>query len=189
MDIVRTQISKISHSVSKINGYTKEQEELVYYSMRTIFFEIAKLLGCILIFSLLGYWKEILITTFIICSIKPSIGGYHENSQLSCFIASLLLDGAVIFLSIIVKLPLSAIIIILLISLFAIYEQAPIQNSQMPLSKPDLIKKNRVRGLTQIIIYSLITIALILIKHYIFISQIITWALLFTALLMFNKRK
>jgi accessory gene regulator B len=149
-----------------------------------------------MIFSILGYWKEILIVLIVTCSLKICCGGLHMNGQFSCLIASLLMNLSIISLSKISTLPLSATIILLLVSIYAIYEQAPVQSPQMPIFREELIIKNRIRGIILSLTYSIIAIGLMLIHMYItkldnytFISQIITWAILFQALLMFQKRE
>lgn len=72
------------------------------------------------------------------CFIKPFIGGYHEDSQLKCFIATLIITTSIIMLVTFNKLNLFSIVIL---NLFSIYNKAPVIDSRFPLTKEHLIKK------------------------------------------------
>ena len=118
-------------------------------------------------------------------AIKPFIGGYHEDSQIKCFIATLLLTTGEIILSTYSTLSFISNCILISISIFCIWNQAPVINPKMPITRPELIKKNRIRGLTSTIILGLVSIVLYNYSSY---YSLITWTILFHAVLMFNKR-
>ena len=72
------------------------------------------------------------------------------------------------------------------ICIFAIYNRAPVINSKMPITRPELIQKNRTKGVRNSIILGVISI---LLYKYTFMYSLITWTLIIEVLLMFNKRE
>ena len=153
----------------------KELLEQIQYVVIVLTFEFIKCISVILIDGILGYFKESLIVILSMCFIKPFIGGYHEDSQLKCFIATLIITTSIIML-----------VILNLFSIFSIYNKAPVIDSRFPLTKEHLIKKNKILSVTNSSILFLITLIFFKIS---WISQTITWTLLIQTLLLFNKYK
>lgn len=182
---MRNIIHRIAQLISKANNYTEDEAEQVEYALKLLIFESIKIIGVIIIFSLLGYSMQAIIVVVAMGIVKPFIGGYHEDSQIKCFIATLMVDGSIIYLSSTLSINFIAKLILSVISLYCIYEQAPIINPTMKLTKPELIRKNRVIGI--IISIALVLISIILYKSEL-ISNTILWTVVFQALLMFNKR-
>src|SRR5471030_245745 len=118
------------------------------------------MISLIVIFSLVGYFKEAIIIAGIMCITRPFIGGYHEETQIKCFIATMLLTAGILILSLQCKLSFTSNCILILLSIFCIWNQAPVINSKMPIMRPELIHKNRIRGLSTSIILGLISIVL-----------------------------
>ena len=161
----------------------KELLEQIQYVVIVLTFEC---ISVILIAGILGYFKESLIVILSMCFIKPFIGGYHEDSQLKCFIATLIITTSIIMLVTFNKLNLFSIVILNLFSIFSIYNKAPVIDSRFPLTKEHLIKKNKILSVTNSSILFLITLIFFKIS---WISQTITWTLLIQTLLLFNKYK
>ncbi|WP_283692072.1 accessory gene regulator AgrB [Clostridium perfringens] len=164
----------------------KELLEQIQYVVIVLTFEFIKCISVILIAGILGYFKESLIVILSMCFIKPFIGGYHEDSQLKCFIATLIITTSIIMLVTFNKLNLFSIVILNLFSIFSIYNKAPVIDSRFPLTKKHLIKKNKILSVTNSSILFLITLIFFKIS---WISQTITWTLLIQTLLLFNKYK
>ncbi|AGX41890.1 accessory gene regulator ArgB-like protein [Clostridium saccharobutylicum] len=177
--------NKIVNSVAN-DECSKDDIEQMDYALRTILYEFIKAFSLIIIFSLFGYLKQSLIITVMMCLIKPFIGGYHEETQIKCFIATLLLAAGILILSLQCSLSFVSNVILIVLSIFCIWNQAPIINSKMPLTNLELIKKNRIRGVRNSIIIGIISIVLYNYSNY---YLLITWTILFEALLMFDKRK
>jgi accessory gene regulator B len=156
------------------------------YALVTIAFEAIKLIFAMLIFSLLGYWKEVIIIQIVICSVKPFIGGYHEETQLKCFFTTMLSITGILILSMQCTLSFTSNCILIFISIFCIWNQAPVINLKMPITRPEIIKKNRVNGLRNVIILGLISIVT---YNYTSYYLLITWSILLLAIEMFNKRE
>lgn len=176
----------ISKRISNANEYTKDQEEQVEYALRVLMYETIKIIASIIIFSLIGYPNQAIIAIITMCFTKPYIGGYHEDTQWKCFIATLIILGSIIYLSLYINLNFISKVILSTIVLFSIWHQAPIINPVMPLTKKNLIHRNRILGLSLTIVF--ISIALIFNKN-IVISNTIFWTLIINTLLMFNKRR
>jgi accessory gene regulator B len=117
---------------------------------------------------------------------KPFIGGYHEDSQMKCFFSTVFIIGSVVYLSYNVDINLFGKLILGIVSLYCIWNQAPIVNSAMPITREDLLIKNRNIG---IILSSVFIIIGLIFYRLEVVSNTITWMMIFQALLMFNKRK
>lgn len=182
---MRKLIKNISALISINNNYTKDEEEQVEYALKILVFEILKTLGVIIIFSLMGYTLQVIIAIGAMSFIKPFIGGYHEDTQIKCFAATVLIVGGIIYLSTNLSINFISRSILNCIVLFSIWHRAPVINPVMPITKPELIKRNRTIGILVAII--LVIISTIFYKFSI-ISNTILWTLVFQVLLMFNKR-
>jgi accessory gene regulator B len=184
--MVKDVSKRIIKSIATNEKYSKDELEQMEYALVTISFELIKMISLIIIFSLLGYFNEVIIIAGIMCVVKPFIGGYHEETQIKCFIATFLLTTGILILSLQCNLSFISNCILIFLSIFCIWNQAPVINSKMPITRPELIKKNRVRGLSTSIILGLLAIVLYNYSSY---YSIITWTILFEAILMFNKRE
>lgn len=179
-------IYRFVDSLSEYNNYNEDQVEQIKYSLKVIVYELIKIILLITIFSILGYFKESLLILFIMSITKPFIGGYHEDTQLKCFTATLILIVIIIILFENNRLNLISSIILNLISIFSVYNKAPIINDKMPITREDLIRKNRKIGITNVVSLALLSLIMFKVK---WISQIIVWTILVQAILMFNKYK
>lgn len=179
-------IYRFVDSLGEYNNYNEEQVEQVKYSLKVIVYELIKIIFLIIIFSILGYFKESFLILFIMSITKPFIGGYHEDTQLKCFTATLILIVIIIVLFKSNKLNFTSSITLNLISIFSIYNKAPIINDKMPITREDLIMKNRKIGIINVVILTLLSLIMFEVK---WISQIIVWTILVQAMLMFNKYK
>ena len=179
-------IYKFVDSIAEYNNFTEIQTIQAKYSIKIISYEVIKILFLLIILYIFNYFKEGFLTILIMSSIKPFIGGYHEDTQLKCFIATLLIVILIIFLSENNTLSFVSCLILNFISIFSIYNKAPIINDKMPITRNDLIKRNRKIGLINTIFF--LSLSIILFKI-IWFSQIIVWTILVQTILMFNKYK
>lgn len=162
-----------------------DEEEQIEYALRITIFETLKIIGVILIYSLLGYSFEAIVATFSMIIVRPFIGGYHEDTQIKCFATTLIIIGSVIYLGTNLNIDIISKLILDIISLYCIWNQVPVVNPKMTLSRPELIKRNRKVGISISIIFVLLSTVF---NKYIIFSNILTWTLVFQALLLFNKR-
>lgn len=183
---MRKLISITAHYISKINNYTKDQEQQVEYALKVFIFEALKTIGTFTVFCILGKPIYALVAIITMIITKPFIGGYHEDSQMKCFFSTVFIIGSVVYLSYNVDINLFGKIILGIVSLYCIWNQAPIVNSAMPITREDLLIKNRNIG---IILSSVFIIIGLIFYRLEVVSNTITWMMIFQALLMFNKRK
>lgn len=177
---------KIINNIATTNNYNQEQLEQMEYVLVSVLFEILKLGMVTVIFSLFGYFDKIIVILGVMCTTRIFIGGYHEDTHIKCFIATMLLTAGILVLSLGCSLTFLSNCILIFLSIFSIWHQAPVINSKMPITRHELIVRNRRKGLSIIIIFSLISIGLYNFSDY---SSLITWTILFNSILMFNKRE
>lgn len=174
------------NDLAKHNNYDEVQKEQMNYVLRVLLYEIIKIIVVLLISLTLGYFKECALILIFMVSTKPFTGGYHEDTQLRCFIATLAIVFFIIILSKNSDLSIVSCIILNLVSIFSIYNQVPIINKKMPLTKNKLIKRNRIIGITINILFLLLSLVLFNIR---WVSQIIVWTGVVQTMLLFNKYK
>jgi accessory gene regulator B len=184
--MVKSISKKIINSIAASDKYSKDELEQMEYVLVSIVFEWIKLGTLIIIFSLLGYIREIIIILGVMSTTKIFIGGYHEDTQIKCFIASMLLTAGILVLSLQCNLTFVSNCVLIIISIFCLWHQAPAINPKMPITRHELLRKNRIRGLSITIIFGVISIVLYNYSSY---YSVITWTILVNAILMFNKRE
>ena len=184
--MIRKKIDCFVEDICKYNNFTQEKTEEIQYVMRLMMYEMFKIIAIIIIFSMLGYFKEVVLIMFTMVCVKPFTGGYHETSQKRCLIATTTLCCLTILIAKNSNLNLVSTILISSVNIFCIYHQAPIVNKCMPITKSSLIKKNNKIALINSIILSMISIFII--KYGVY-SNIITWTLTINVCLMFNSKK
>lgn len=179
-------IDSYIEDICKYNNFSKNKTEEIKYVMNVMVLETIKMLTIISLYSFFGYTKEILLIVLVMVAIKPFTGGYHEDSQKKCFIYTLFLCLLIIILYKTSYLSIYSIIVLHLINIFSVYNQAPIINVKMPLTRLDLINKNRIVSVFNSLIFFLISLVFYNEKVY---SNIITWTIIINTCLMFNKNK
>ncbi len=177
---------KIINSISISEKYSKDELEQMEYALVTILFESIKVISAIIIFYLFGYLKEVIFIQIIMSAVKPFIGGYHEETQIKCFLTTLLSITVILILSLQCNLSFISNFILIFLSIFCIWNQAPVINFKMPITRPEIINKNRITGLRNVTIFGLMSIVA---YNYTSYYLIITWTILFLAMEMFNKRE
>lgn len=183
--MVKSISKKIINSISTNDNYSKDQLEQMEYILVSILFETIKLFSVIVIFSLFGYFDKIIIILTVMSMTKIFIGGYHEDTQVKCFIATVLLAIGILVLNSQCTLSFVGNCILIILSIFCLWHQVPIINPKMPITRQELISKNRIRGLSIAIILGITSICLYNFSNY---YSLITWTILFNTILMFNKK-
>lgn len=172
--------------LQKHNNYNEIQVEQMKYFMKVTTYEFIKLVLVLLIFFLLGFFKECFVIIIFMMSTKPFTGGYHEDTQIKCFVGTLIIVSSIILISKNSNLDIVTCIILNLISIFCIYNQIPIINEKMPLTKKKLIKRNRYIGIVNTLVFLVISIIMFNLKWF---SQTIVWICVVQVMLLFNKYK
>lgn len=179
-------IKRFVSSIAMYNNYTDEQKEEVEYTVKIIVYEVIKILAIIIIFSLIGYLEESLMILFVMSVTKPFIGGYHEDSQIKCFIATGVLVAIIIQLSVASSINFISGILLNIVSAFTVYNKAPIINEKMPITRTDLIDRNRKKGLRNTYILAIGSLVFFYLTP---LSQVVIWTILIQCMLMFNKKE
>lgn len=183
--MLRKFFKNVANNISIQNGYTENQREQIEYTLTSLSFEFIKIILLLLCFAKLGYFKESVIIIVIMSFTKPFIGGYHEDTQVRCFIFSFIILLSIILLNENCHIDFTSNIILNIFSIYCIWNQAPIVSPKMPITRDDLIKRNRYIGITTSLLFSLLSILSFSLYNF---SNIITWTILIQAMLMFNKR-
>ena len=173
--MVKSVSKKIINSIATNDKYSKDELEQMEYVLVSILFEWIKLGTLVIIFSLFGYFSEIIIILGVMSTTKIFIGGYHEDTQIKCFIASLLLTTGILVLSLQCNLTFVSNCILICLSIFCLWHQTPVINPKMPITRHELLRKNRIRGLSFTIIFGVISIILYNYSSY---CSLITWTIL-----------
>lgn len=172
--------------LARCNNYDEAQQEQMLYILRILMYELIKLIIILILFSCFGYFKESILIMIFMMTTKPFTGGYHEDSQVRCFLATIIIITLIIILSKTTSLNVINSIILNFISIFCIYNQAPVINEKMPLTKEELIRKNKIIGVINSSIFLILSIILFNIRWF---SQIIVWTSVVQTMLLFNKYK
>ena len=168
------------------NNYSEQEKDEMEYILNTMIFDAIKLGLTFIIFTVLGYSCQSMIVLITMSLIKPYIGGYHEESQFKCFVSTILLTAGIIFMSTNTKFSFYSNCIVILFCLYCMYNQVPIINPNMPITRPHLIVKNRKKGLCNT---TIIGISSIVMYKYTCFYCIITWVIIVQTLLLFNKKQ
>ena len=184
--MVKRIVNVIINDLSKSVSYSQEQREHVEYTLTVITYELIKIILIVLILYMLGLLKEGLAVLLTIITTKPFIGGYHEDSQIKCFFATITIVCSMIILGRNIELNMISIIILNIFSIFCIYHRAPVINERMQLTKEKLIRRNRKIGLVNVSLLAMISI--ISYKGTVY-GELICLTNVVQTMLMFNKYK
>ena len=81
--MLRKKLDYFVEDICKYNNFTQDKTEEIQYVMRVMMYEIFKIITIIIIFSMLGYFKEVVLIIFTMSRVKTFTGG-HETSQKRC---------------------------------------------------------------------------------------------------------
>lgn len=131
-----------------------ESERIKYeYGLNVFFSSLFNMLGILLIFTMAGYLKEMLLLIMFFATLRTFVGGYHAKSRVRCFVFFLFLSVGMLWLHNTVnfieyrnELFIALLVCILFIAVFA-----PMDTSNKPLS---LKEKDTYRKKALIIVIS-----------------------------------
>lgn len=151
MPIANLMIPRLLNALKGLDGYDKDDLDVMRYVLESILWETEKLIYLFVIFLTLGYGIPFLICLIAVITIRPSAGGFHSSTTLGCFLWSLF--GFALAIFVLPTIPMSNILIAL-ISIFSITVTviaAPLRSKQMEkIAKKDkdFNKKLLVTGIT-----------------------------------------
>ncbi len=175
------------------NSLEKDEEELekVNYGLQVIFVNLFKLTILFLfafVFGILGYTFAAFISFAIL---RTFAAGVHADSNLKCTITNIVLFIGNVYLSTILVLNNTTIIILFILSLLLILIYAPADTEDRPLPSKKLRKRLKINCAVITIVLAMIDISIIpgIYRHIIVIS-VLEEALLVTpvAYMLFRKK-
>ena len=183
---MRALIKRLAEFIAESGEFNEEEHEQIEYAFKIIIFESLKLIGILSILYILGVIKYGIIVVIVMMSIKPFIGGYHEDSQIKCFIVSVIIILMITYISIDTNLNNCSLVLLDIFNFLILYKRIPIMDSKMPFTKIEYIKRTRRIGLGVYIIYM---VTLIIFRENRVYVNTVTWTFVFQCLLLFNKNE
>ena len=148
--------SKIAAWCQKQCLLSEEQVHIVEYGIEVMLNTSLKVIGILVISTILGCFKEVVIAMFVFGSIRNFAGGYHSSTHLGCFSAMLLTCLSPLpFLG--VELAVAKWIwgAISVYSMYEIIRYAPRNSKVNPIHDRRILKRKRVGSLVVIGLYVL----------------------------------
>jgi accessory gene regulator B len=81
------------------NSEIEEKRKIYEYGLNVLYSALASIIGTILIFTILGFFKEIIQIILFFAFLRTFAGGYHAKTRFNCFSFFTILSGGVILLS------------------------------------------------------------------------------------------
>lgn len=175
------------------NSLEKDEEELekVNYGLQVIFVNFFKLTILFLFAFVLGIMRYTFIAFISFALLRTFAAGVHADSNLKCTITNIVLFIGNVYLSTILVLNNTAIIILFSLSLLLIVIYAPADTEDRPLPSKKLRRRLKVNCVAITIILAAIDISIIsgVYRHIVVIS-VLEEALLITpaAYMLFRKK-
>lgn len=144
-------IHRISESITDFliskEVIEREEADIYVYGYETLLsgvidFAIVTAIGC-----LTGHLLNALVFFIMFVSVRMYSGGYHAQTYGKCKLTMVLLLLAVLGISM-VKLPLSAVCLLLILLLITVWFRAPVENTNKPL---DALEKKKYRRISVIL--------------------------------------
>ena len=73
--MLRKKLDYFVEDICKYNNFTQDKTEEIQYVMRVMMYEIVKIITMIIVFSMLGYFKEVVLIIFTMSRVKTFTGG------------------------------------------------------------------------------------------------------------------
>lgn len=183
MDKIRKSLKSIFEMMID-EKYSDQEKEVLEYVFVGCSFEIIKIILILGLLSVCGLFKEGLIVCTVMFTSKPFIGGYHEDTQLKCLAATIISIFFIVIIGENSSFTKLGNIMVILLSIFCIWNQAPVIDNRRPLTKVNLINRNRIIGTVILACFGVISILLCERNR---IYMLITWTIVFQALMLFRK--
>lgn len=92
-------ISRTIALLIKHNSALEGKRKIYEYGLNVLYSSLLTTLGTIIIYSVLGYFSEVILVMLFFAFLRTFAGGYHAKDRISCFTIFTLLSGSVIWLS------------------------------------------------------------------------------------------
>ena len=119
----------ISRTMTLLISYNSEIEKkrkIYEYGLNVLYSSLTNIMSIIVIYTLIGYFREIVQLILYFAFLRTFTGGYHAKNRLSCFVIFATLSGCVIWFSEnislinhIYELAFGLLLCVLIVSIFA----------------------------------------------------------------------
>lgn len=92
----------ISRTMTLLINYNREIEKkrkIYEYGLNVLYSSLMNIMGTIIFYSILGYFKEIIQIIIFFAFLRTFAGGFHAKTRLKCFMVFTVLSGSVIWLA------------------------------------------------------------------------------------------
>lgn len=150
-----TMVNKVSEKILayllKDTCMTEEKYEVMLFGITRIVEDIPKTLGILLIGTLLGVLKEMLVVTVVIALYKSFVGGVHAKTNWGCFFCSAFFYLVTIYIPKVFVFEGEAHILLLILNyvfaLYCIWVYAPADVPEIPKVDEKLRRKTKVKAI------------------------------------------
>lgn len=173
--IITNKLSEKCLNFIKSNTPIPEEDlEKIYYGLQVILMDTSKTILLLATGYLLGILKYVVIAYIVFAFLRNFASGVHANSTLQCIIVNYVLFLGNVYLSLNFSINIIAQSIIFIISFILVFLYAPGDTEERPLVSKKLRKSLKIKSLTVVIIFYIITL---LIKNNIY-TNLITYSVL-----------
>jgi accessory gene regulator B len=134
---------KITCSLEEAGAVPPEDKALYEYGIRMGILLVINVATALLIGLILGMLLQCAVFLIAFSPIRSYSGGYHARSPLACYLLSIPLIAALLFVIRLVPWAGSVLIPVLLVSIFVIILLAPVADPNKPLSAGEIVVYRR----------------------------------------------
>lgn len=151
----------------------KEKSEIFAYGLELMMITVFDILAILILSLFLHCFLETVIYLLAFIPLRIYTGGYHADSALRCFL--IFLCSFILFVVLIAVIPAGCYIyieaLIAVIGLIAVFLLAPIENSNKPLGKTEILFYKKISRII-VIVHTLIIVTFMFINR----TSLLLWA-------------
>jgi accessory gene regulator B len=170
-------IEKLAHLIAKKIaiqlGYDDDRKAVIAYGL----IGILQMITIFILITILGiifdFWYESMIIFICVGMIRKSTGGAHAGTMMSCNIISVItvtllaaLSRYSMYIPFTTYINLGLTVLVFVICFIIFYLRVPVDSPKKTITKPEKIRRLRIQSFLILLLFSLITIALIFLVHY-----------------------
>lgn len=150
---------------SKILKYLSVEAESVTgikisYYMETVLAELEKLAILISIFSVLGFFYDIVVIVGVMMMTRPYIGGTHKDSCVQCLLTTILFCGVSICIARYISLNFWWQMIVTILMIRTLWKMLPATSKYRPIYEGIILHGIRIKGSVMLVIINSIYVLL-----------------------------
>lgn len=126
-------INKCINYIKKYNKYTENDIEIIKYGLEGIYLSISKVIIILLVSSIMGIFKEVIIFLILFNIIRFTAFGLHATKSYICLISSLLIFILIPYLSLYININIYTKVLVSILCILYIYKYAPSDTKKRPI--------------------------------------------------------